>query len=890
MKTRKKKQKKVKKLSLDSIRNILNTVHADDDKTDQVKIENSSSSISDGSHDMPRDAPRASQVGTTINNQLSTTTSGKERKLPEAFDGMRTENEQKHSLKKVNLKQISPDPKSVYSSYTTEGFSVTGHGPVAGSFPGGSITIESKQQTGKPTRTEVEQKTKSDSKTCDVQLFEGEEVEDSFTSQLEINEDSIDMYADINTNSLHGLFDTTEADGGFNVQPRSEQIFPLSYKPHSITDTSKSSSKDTKLEQSKPTVHERESLSIDFSNEPAGKRTETLIESSREKTFQYESMVLKCDSLSREDVFVNPEKGHKKQFSSLITSRTHQNTLDVAEKNLFDKDIPTTSEMTSTEELDLEITKPASKTSAREETSLETKPCSSVTDRNLYSISETNSTTTKSSSDVRCQFLFHSIAGRLQSFQKRKERQIPRIENTILKTEIKKVTPFFETSEIKGEISPVKKPFISRERKGGELSTKHKLAKMEKLEKKENKHDEKEKKSCSKSLNQKDIKPHEHTKIGTESKCTAVESGRLIGGDRTCDQNTATSMGDSYDAANTLLLLSTSRPGSPTSNSSDLQEKSGNASKENDLSVTVGDYCKRSKKEVHGVDPNSKEGLGRKTGNSPKLRVEENRTERTLFGSDRLGGGGQDEGQMVSSKVMDADAKHGTTAMELTSKGGEELISVQVNRFEDREIFKENDPSLIDKEESVMDVDQITLPMKSKEEENDNRKEMQMSMQTKNKTSTVCIRDGGASFKDKGETKYQKEKEIKSYRDLNDGKEHKRKTATKDTDMKKKGKRHDRERKEKTDYRKNETDRKRTGNEDKVHHEQRPLRSSHKNISGWKTEEQEIDLRSKLARLRDERVKDADESKDRKIKDTGREKTSRHERGKLFVFVINGFE
>lgn len=67
----------------------------------------------------------------------------------------------------------------------------------------------------------------------------------------------------------------------------------------------------------------------------------------------------------------------------------------------------------------------------------------------LYSIPE-NSVANKTS-DKACSFIFHSIARRLNDIKKK--RAFPRIENKMIKSDVKNVTPLYETSGMKGELS-----------------------------------------------------------------------------------------------------------------------------------------------------------------------------------------------------------------------------------------------------------------------------------------------------------------------------------------------------------------------------------------------------------------------------------------------------
>ncbi|XP_057311574.1 repetitive organellar protein-like isoform X2 [Hydractinia symbiolongicarpus] len=67
----------------------------------------------------------------------------------------------------------------------------------------------------------------------------------------------------------------------------------------------------------------------------------------------------------------------------------------------------------------------------------------------LYSIPE-NAVANKMS-DKACSFIFHSIARRLNDIKKK--RAFPRIENKIIKSDVKNVTPLYETSGMKGELS-----------------------------------------------------------------------------------------------------------------------------------------------------------------------------------------------------------------------------------------------------------------------------------------------------------------------------------------------------------------------------------------------------------------------------------------------------
>ena len=216
-----------------------------------------------------------------------------------------------------------------------------------------------------------------------------------------------------------------------------------------------------------------------------------------------------------------------------------------------------------------------------------------------------NDSGTKYVSDAKektqCQFFFHSIAGRLNSLKKprRQGKLISRLESRFQKSDVKNVTPLFETPGMKSELSsseteasPVKKPSSS-------VSTAQSKKVLPSMELTDAKSGINEKVQLPMELAE--TKPMQTPRkddigfITSERKsCDANERISLEGSckrttisetkthfkdstgsiwDKSLDMNESNPLEDSYEAANTLLLLATSRPGSP---GSDTEMKSEN--------------------------------------------------------------------------------------------------------------------------------------------------------------------------------------------------------------------------------------------------------------------------------------------------------------------------
>ena len=219
-----------------------------------------------------------------------------------------------------------------------------------------------------------------------------------------------------------------------------------------------------------------------------------------------------------------------------------------------------------------------------------------------------NDSGTKYVSDAKektqCQFFFHSIAGRLNSLKKprRQGKLISRLESRFQKSDVKNVTPLFETPGMKSELSsseteasPVKKPssFVSTEQ------SKKVLPSLELMELTDAKSGINEKVELPMELAE--TKPMQtprkddigfitserkscdaNERISLEGSCkrttisetkTRVKDSTGSVWDKSLDMNESNPLEDSYEAANTLLLLATSRPGSP---GSDTEMKSEN--------------------------------------------------------------------------------------------------------------------------------------------------------------------------------------------------------------------------------------------------------------------------------------------------------------------------
>ena len=156
---------------------------------------------------------------------------------------------------------------------------------------------------------------------------------------------------------------------------------------------------------------------------------------------------------------------------------------------------------------------------------------------------------------TKCQFFFHSIAGRLNTLQNkhRPSKLIPRLESRLLKSEVKKVTPFFETPGMKSDLSssetessPVKKiTSVVHNNKQPVILRSH-------FEPNE-----------PKALDELKSRHSDQQKLLDNSKPCDANKPKLLDDSKSHDTNEVNPLEDSYEAANTLLMLATSRPGSP---------------------------------------------------------------------------------------------------------------------------------------------------------------------------------------------------------------------------------------------------------------------------------------------------------------------------------------
>ena len=156
---------------------------------------------------------------------------------------------------------------------------------------------------------------------------------------------------------------------------------------------------------------------------------------------------------------------------------------------------------------------------------------------------------------TKCQFFFHSIAGRLNALQNkhRPSKLIPRLESRLLKSEVKKVTPFFETPGMKSDLSssetessPVKKitSVVHNNKQPVILRSHFEPNEPEALDELKSRHSDQQK------------------RLDNSKTCDANKP-KLLDDSKSYDTNEVNPLEDSYEAANTLLMLATSRPGSP---------------------------------------------------------------------------------------------------------------------------------------------------------------------------------------------------------------------------------------------------------------------------------------------------------------------------------------
>uniref|UniRef100_A0A7M5V760 LSM domain-containing protein n=2 Tax=Clytia hemisphaerica TaxID=252671 RepID=A0A7M5V760_9CNID len=177
-------------------------------------------------------------------------------------------------------------------------------------------------------------------------------------------------------------------------------------------------------------------------------------------------------------------------------------------------------------------------------------------------------------SKTHCKFLFHSIANRLKSLNE-KEKSISGLENRQLRSDIQKLTPEYEikrsTSPDQTFVSPVKKPSRNTI---GQHQSRDKIQEpgLVGLASTPNTIGQGWACDTSKPMDLQ-FSQSSSSQIGqerTRDQCEPIEShhtgksSNLIGGERSRDEDDSLSFEHSYEAANTLLLLATSRPGSPS--------------------------------------------------------------------------------------------------------------------------------------------------------------------------------------------------------------------------------------------------------------------------------------------------------------------------------------